>query len=96
MALLREDVARFEKAVTEGVAPVVLTQNQFDACVCLAFNIGEKGFKSSSLVKAIKADLASPSEVRRLFGLWDKAGGKVNKGLVTRRASEATMFNRDS
>lgn len=48
------DLKRFEDAVNTSVK-VSLTQNQFDACVSLAFNIGESGFKGSTVVKRLNA-----------------------------------------
>ena len=42
-AFLAADLAPFEDAVA-GAVPATLTQNQFDACVSLAFNIGAHGF----------------------------------------------------
>lgn len=46
---LAKDLARFEDAVNIAVK-VPLTQNQFDACVSLAFNIGARGFMHSTVV----------------------------------------------
>ena len=48
------DLAPFEAAVVKAVtAP--LTQNQFDACVSLAFNIGATGFAGSTVVHKLNA-----------------------------------------
>lgn len=66
------------------------------------FTATKEGFAGSSLVKAINAGICAGSvtkigatnvaEIRRLFGLWNKSGGKVDKGLVGRRNSEAIVF----
>jgi lysozyme len=48
--LLRRDLARFERAVDAAVR-VPLTQGEFDPLVSLAFNIGEGGFATSTVVR---------------------------------------------
>jgi lysozyme len=89
-ALLAKDVARFEKAVN-GLG-LQLRQNQFDACVALAFNIGVSAFTGSTLVKMLKAgDMAGAAAQ---FGRWNKAGGKELAGLTRRRAAEAALFRK--
>lgn len=90
--LLRKDAAVHELAVNRSVR-VPITQNQFDACVSLSFNIGSDGFAGSSLVKSINAGRSGDAvEMRRCFGLWNRAGGVPNSGLIGRRNSEATVF----
>src|SRR5271168_2009400 len=53
-AVLMLDLQELEGEVNM-VVKKVLTQNQFDACVSLAFNIGAPGFAGSSVVKQINA-----------------------------------------
>lgn len=91
--LLKQCLAEYEQAVSEALT-VEPNQNQFDACVCMAYNIGTAGFKSSSVVKAHnKSDFQSAS---RAFGLWNKAtvNGKKQElpGLTRRRAAEAALY----
>lgn len=87
-ALLRNDLARFEKAV--GSAAPNANQNQFDAMVSLAFNIGTAAFQNSTLVRKFRAgDIAG---AKAEFARWNKAGGKVVAGLTRRRAAEAALF----
>lgn len=52
--LLKQDLKSAEKAVNDAVR-VSITQNQFDAMVSLAFNIGNKGFKTSQVVRKLNA-----------------------------------------
>ncbi|MCO5092680.1 lysozyme [Bosea sp. (in: a-proteobacteria)] len=87
--ILSRDLATFEVAVSKAVtAP--LNQNQFDALVSLAFNIGAGAFAKSTLVKKLNArDYAGAADQ---FSVWNKAAGKVMKGLVTRRAAERALF----
>ena len=85
----RKDVERFEKAVLEYVT-VPLEQHQFDALVSLAFNIGAGAFIGSTLLGMLNQGnyIGAASQFLR----WNKAGGKVSKGLVRRRDAEKDMF----
>lgn len=88
-AFLRQDLARFESAVNNTVT-VPITQNQFDALVSLAFNIGESAFKRSSVLRNLnnrKFQAAADS-----FLAWNKAGGKTLHGLTRRRNTERSVF----
>jgi len=87
--LFISDVAEFEKCVTRGV-PVGLSQDQFDALVSLAFNIGCRAFLRSTLLRELKAGHYDrvPQQIRR----WNRSGGKVVRGLVARREAEATLW----
>jgi lysozyme len=79
----------FEPGVRAAItAP--MRQEQFDAMVCLAYNIGVGAFSNSTLVKLFNAgdiQLAADQFLR-----WDKAGGKSLKGLRRRRAAERALF----
>ncbi|WP_343619620.1 lysozyme [Acinetobacter proteolyticus] len=89
MSFFQHDLRRFEAAVNQAVK-VVVNQNQFDALVSLAYNIGEAAFKGSTLVKQLNAkDYAGAADQ---FPQWNKGGGKVMKGLVRRRAAERELF----
>jgi lysozyme len=89
IALLAATIGQFEKAVND--VGVELTQNEFDACVCLAYNIGVGNFSSSTLVKMLKAG-DDKAEIAKQFLRWDKAGGKPLAGLTRRRNAEAELF----
>lgn len=73
------------------VVRVPLTQNQFDACVDLAFNIGNTAFANSTLVRKLNSKDYAGAALE--FAKWNKAGGKVVQGLVNRRADETKLFN---
>ncbi|MES2062724.1 MAG: lysozyme [Bacteroidota bacterium] len=83
-------VADFEKAVNAAIKATI-NQNQFNALVSLAYNIGTAGFAKSTLVKRINAG-ASPELITAAFAMWNKAGGKVNKILTNRRTDEAKLY----
>lgn len=94
--LFKSDVEIFEKGVTDALVKsgMPLTQNQFDACTSLAFNIGLHAFRNSTLLKKIRAgDYRGASDE---FLKWNKItlrGRKVaSKGLTRRREAERTLF----
>jgi len=87
--LLRGDLARIEAGVSKAVC-VPLTENQFSALVCFAFNVGVGSLNKSTLLKKLNAH--NMSEAAEQFLVWNKAGGKVLKGLTTRRTAERALF----
>jgi len=92
--LLKADVTRFEIAVDEAVI-VPLNQNEFDALVIFAFNIGETAFRTKASA-VIELNATRRAEVGPRMKLWDKitVDGKlvVSSGLVRRRAAEVKLF----
>jgi lysozyme len=68
-----------------------LNQNQFNAIVSLAYNIGLAGLAKSSLLKKVNANPSDPT-ITNSFMIWNKAGGKVLNGLTKRRAIEAKLY----
>jgi lysozyme len=88
-ALLLEDIADYEDAVNELIT-VPLSSNQFSAIVAWCFNCGKNALKTSTLRKVLLAKdyEGVPEQIKR----WNKAGGKVNEGLVRRREAEALLF----
>lgn len=94
MNLLLDDVARFEDAVTRNVK-VKLEQHQFDALVSFSFNVGERAFEKSTLLKLLNN--GEYEKAGEQFKRWDKAsvkGRKVSvKGLTARRAIELALWN---
>jgi lysozyme len=86
---LREDLESAEYAVN-SLVKVELRQSQFDALVSLVFNIGSGAFASSTLLKLLNK--GRPEMAADQFPRWNMAGGKVMRGLVTRRAAERLLF----
>ena len=87
--LLKKDLAKFEAAVNAYVtAPI--TQNMFDALVSFAYNCGAGALKGSTLLKKLNAKDYNGAAAE--FPKWNKAGGKVLKGLVRRRERERQLF----
>ena len=87
--LLQEDLVRFETAVSR-VVQVPLNQNQFDALVSLAFNIGVNSFAKSTLVKLLNQE--KYGEAANQFLVWIRAGKKILAGLKARRKKERELF----
>jgi lysozyme len=84
-----DDMAGFEAAVRKLVK-VDLDQHQFDALVSFAYNCGEGNLRKSTLLR--KLNRGDFDGAAREFPKWNKGGGKVLRGLVRRRASEALLF----
>ena len=88
--ILLNDLEKFEGYVNQYVK-VPLTQNQFDALVSWTFNLGPGNLKSSTML--IKLNEKNYDEVPSQMKRWNKAGGKVLRGLERRRNAEAAMFS---
>ena len=73
-----------------GAIKVPVTQNQFDACVSLAYNVGLGDFRASTLLKLLNQ--SRYTEAADQFPRWNRAAGKVMQGLINRRAKERAYF----
>jgi lysozyme len=89
--LLVKDVARFERGVARYL-PIQLTQGQIDCSISFSFNLGLGVLQRSTYRQA----LLRGDKVAAIQSLlkYNKAGGKVLKGLDNRRKDEAALFNR--
>jgi lysozyme len=86
---LKEDLADAIHGVEKAVK-VDLSDNEFAACVSLAFNIGTGGFAKSSVCRLVNRQ--KYDEAADAFLLWNKGGGKVMPGLTRRRQAERKLF----
>lgn len=68
-----------------------VNQNQFDALVSFAYNLGSGALKKSTLLKKLLIDPNDPS-IELEFMKWNKAGGAVLPGLSKRRQTEADLY----
>jgi lysozyme len=90
-AIFLRDLIAFENAVVDGVK-VPIGQNQYDALVSIAFNIGVGAFLRSTLLKKLnRGDYLGAADQ---FLVWNKSGGKLTKGLENRRKRERALFLR--
>ncbi len=91
--ILSRDLVIFEAAVNASVR-VPLNQNEFDALVSLAFNIGAGAFKGSTLLRKLNA--GDRKGAADQFLVWNKITVNCKKqtvrGLTTRREAERKQF----
>jgi lysozyme len=89
--LLRKTVRDFEQNVSALLNTTAVNQNQFDALVSFAFNLGTGALAKSTLLSKVKANPNDPT-ISREFDKWVNAGGKKVNGLVKRRRMEAELY----
>ncbi len=94
MQLLREDVQLVVDEFNDGDGfadmPDCVTQEEFDACVSLAFNIGLNAMDKSTALRMLNEH--NFFAAANAFLMWNKAGGRVVDGLVRRRERERELF----
>src|SRR5579863_5885708 len=86
-SVFAQDLKPFEKAVNDGVTGVQLYQEEFDALVSFAFNVGTGGFSGSGLLKKINENKYRAGEapdrekaikdIESAFMAWNKSAGQV-------------------
>lgn len=86
---LKADCANAEKAVNKYHSKYHWNQNQFDALVSFTFNCG-----SGNLKKLLNNGQRTIAQISAKIPAYNKAGGKVLRGLVNRRAAEKELFDR--
>lgn len=89
-AMLDKDLQPFSRSVERSVK-VPASEYQKAALISFSYNVGVKAFESSMLLKKLNAgdSRGACDEMRR----WNKAGGKVWKGLINRREVEREICN---
>jgi len=88
--ILKSDLRRFELGISKMLPNVPLRQCEFDCLVSFAFNLGLGTFQRSTLRQALLRNdkkAAMESLVK-----YCRAGGKILKGLQTRRLDERALF----
>ena len=88
-ARLAAELGEYEEGVLSACTNPP-NQNEFDALVCFAFNVGVGGMSKSSVIKA--HNRGDHQAAARAFQLWNKAGGVVYAGLTRRRAAESALY----
>ena len=88
--LLESDLMAAEQAV-ERLVKVPLTDNQFSALVSFVFNLGERAFAKSTLLR--KLNEGGYGLVPACLKSWIFDNGRVLPGLVKRRAAEAALWS---
>ena len=69
---------------------IALNQNQFDALVSFAYNVGVGALAHSTLLERLNA--GNPSAAAQQFLRWDYAGHVQSDGLERRRRAERDLF----
>ena len=87
--LLSQDTGTAVNIVNSKVT-VKLSQTQSDALVDFTYNEGSGNFGKSALLKNINT---GSSVTKENFTDWNQAGGKVDKGLTTRRTDEYNLYS---
>lgn len=82
-------IEKFAKTIRPKIEKP-MTDNQWSAFLSLAYNIGPHAFINSSALRYFnKGDTMRAADS---ILLWEKAGGKVLRGLQRRRQAERTLF----
>ena len=87
-ARLERDLERYAAGVAAAIGDAPTTQNQFDALVSFHYNTG-------AIARATLTRLHVGGDhvgAAREFARWNRAGGRVLRGLTRRRAAEARLY----
>ena len=88
--ILKSDLRRFELGVSKMLPNVPLRQHEFDALVSFCFNLGLGCFQRSTIRQALlRGDKKAAMES---LIKYCRAGGKILRGLQTRRLDEKALF----
>lgn len=92
-ALTLQEAKELSRIIADKFATAVnllikskVNQNQFNACVSLAYNIGINGFRGSTALKRININPNDPT-IKDAFMMWTK-----DKELIGRRKSEVKQY----
>lgn len=88
-ARLMHDVARHATEVAKALGNASTTQAQFDALVSFHYNTGAIARATLTERHCAGDHIAAIEE----FARWNRAGGRVLKGLVRRRQAEARVYS---
>ena len=88
--ILKRDLRRFELGVHKMLPNIPLRQHEFDALVSFCFNLGLGCFQRSTIRQALLRD--DKKQAMESLIKYCKAGGKILKGLQTRRLDERALF----
>ena len=88
--LLEAMLNPYEKAV-DSYCRDDINQNQFDALVSFAYNLGNSALKNSTLLKKVNVN-PKDSTIKNEFNKWVYADGIKLNGLVKRRIEESNLY----
>ena len=83
---------QFEREVKGALGDALgsTSQEQFDALVSFTYNLGGANLRSSTLLRKHKA--GDYEGAANEFVRWNRAGGRVMRGLTRRREAEAALY----
>ncbi|MEM7688040.1 MAG: lysozyme [Pseudomonadota bacterium] len=89
-ARLADDLKRYARDVAQALGDAPATQSQFDAMVSFHYNTGAIG-RATLTKRHVAGDYEGAA---REFARWNKAGGRVLRGLVRRRSAEEALYRK--
>lgn len=93
--LLKWEIKNKAASVSNFTSNLKITQNQYDALVSFAYNVGIGALQNSTLLKKVKINPSNPA-IRDEFLRWNKihidGKLKVSDGLTARRKREADLY----
>jgi len=87
---LRNSLTSIEQGIGKTVT-VSLNQNEFDALVSFAYNVGSSALYNSTLIRLLNSETDKKTVAAEFFR-WDKVNGKPILGLTRRRKAEHDLF----
>lgn len=88
--ILHDEIAHVYAPQVKRALRVVLPDDSFSALVSFCFNLGIGNLRSSTLLRHIND--GNYSDAQYQFSRWNKAGGRVYRGLTLRREAEGNLF----
>lgn len=89
LQLVQQEVNKLWSQI-ESILKVKINDNQMNALVDFAYNLGFNALKTSTLMKYVNESQFDKAADE--FGRWVYAGGKILLGLVKRREAERQLF----
>ena len=90
VTMLKDIVKTFGKEVNKLVTSPI-NQNQYNALVSFAYNVGITNLRNSTLLKLVNKD-PNQLAISIEFLKWVNAGGQKIKGLENRRIKESQIY----
>lgn len=88
--LLQHTADKFAEKVAKLITKPI-TQNQFNALVSFAFNVGITALQNSTLLRLVNNN-PNDANIAKQFLRWNKAGGREVQGLTNRRIKESALY----
>jgi len=88
--ILESQVNDHYSLAVEHMVSAKINQNQFDALVSFAYNLGVNALRKSTLLKYLNQ--GKYKKAAKEFKKWKYVKGKPSKGLLFRRNEEAKLF----